>query len=543
MHGARKRSAAWAGLLLAVLLVAAEPAVAARAPITGKLSKPGFTVIAMAGGGKARSVRATTRPFTLRPPAERVTLHLRAANGTYAGPVVAGVRRGRAVVGFRAGARLGRINVRAGYARVAGRLSSRAVDATRLARARRGVPIGARVFGRVRSKPPRVAPSADRDVDGVPSVLDIDDDGDLVLDSVDPSRVARAAQGESTVFSTHSDLGVGLENTANANLPGATDQQIEAALPAFGRLDIHLLPGGSAELDCGRPQVRTDPTLGGLVYCTRGGTGRVFQPGVEETSWPRFPDCCDGDGDGFGTLTQTPGVSGAMFIHTGATAAQIGTGDVLIQRVTTGGVETQYLTALQFVFATTPALVSYDDGAGNSATVPYPVAGAPGGPCVPNCPPQAFGTRGKGFPVKARPNGQVIVRLTFWRPQRRPIPGETGTWIDIGGLLHHAGIADIDSSCPQSAYSNPSSGLNPTDPAGEDPGFRDAAPDRPASPANTFAYTLNLTRCFSSPVADNRPAPGFSFDPGQERGLKFESLSGNSANTGEGEQSVFFERQ
>ena len=45
-------------------------------------------------------------------PAERVTLHLRAADGTYAGPVIAGVRRGRAVVGFRAGARLGRINVR-----------------------------------------------------------------------------------------------------------------------------------------------------------------------------------------------------------------------------------------------------------------------------------------------------------------------------------------------------------------------------------------------------------------------------------------------
>jgi hypothetical protein len=137
----------------------------------------------------------------------------------------------------------------------------------------------------------------------------------------------------------------------------------------------------------------------------------------------------------------------------------------------------------------------------------------------------------------------VIVRLTFWRPQRRPIPGETGSWIDIGGLLQHAGIADVDKSCPQTAYSNPTAGLSPPGSGGGDPGFQDAASDRPASPANTFSYTLNLTQCFTSPVTDNQTVPGVSFSSGQERGLKFQSISGNSANTGEAEQTVFFTRQ
>jgi hypothetical protein len=418
------------------------------------------------------------------------------------------------------------------------------VDTTRLARARRGVPIGAGVFGRVRSKPPPGSPGADRDVDGVPNVLDIDDDGDLILDSVDYSRTARAAQGQGTVFNTHTDLSGSFETTVNANA-GSTDQQIAAALPAFGRLDVQILPGNSSELDCGRPQVRTDPTVGGLVYCSRGGTGRVFQPGVPEASWPRFPECCDADSDGFGTLTQTAGVPGAMFIATGATAAQIGTGDVLIQRVTTGGLETQFLTALQYVFATMPALVSYDDGEGNSRTVSYPVQRVPGPPgCSPACTGPAPGDRGNGFPVKARPNGDVIVRLTFWRPQRRPIPPETGNWIDIGGLHHAAGIDGIDSSCRQSTFSNPSPGLTPIDIQVLDrAGFRDLAADQPASAANTFAYTLNLTDCLRSPVSHKRPAPGFSFNPGEERGLKFSGISVSGSNTGEAEQSIYFTRQ
>ena len=59
-----------------------------RQLITGKLSKPGYTVIALARNGRARVKRAPKGTFKLRPPADQVTLHLRASDGTYAGPVV-----------------------------------------------------------------------------------------------------------------------------------------------------------------------------------------------------------------------------------------------------------------------------------------------------------------------------------------------------------------------------------------------------------------------------------------------------------------------
>src|SRR3989442_5033712 len=69
------------------LLAASTPAAAAPRRITGELTKPGYTVIALAANGKARAVRASAGGFKLRPPAERVTLHLRAPDGTYAGPL------------------------------------------------------------------------------------------------------------------------------------------------------------------------------------------------------------------------------------------------------------------------------------------------------------------------------------------------------------------------------------------------------------------------------------------------------------------------
>src|SRR5207302_6287733 len=120
-------------------------AAAGPKPITGKLSKRGYTVIALATSGRASSVRAPTGAFRLRPPGETVTLHLRAPNGTYAGPIVVGGSATHAIVGLRAGARLGNITIRArnGYAKVAGRLPGSRIDARRWARARRGVPIGA----------------------------------------------------------------------------------------------------------------------------------------------------------------------------------------------------------------------------------------------------------------------------------------------------------------------------------------------------------------------------------------------------------------
>src|SRR5687767_13994382 len=84
------------GAFLAVLL-AVDAAEAAPKRITGKLSKPGYTVIALDQNGRVAVALAGPR-FKLTPTANRVTLHLRARNGSY------GARSSPAVSG-RAGAR------------------------------------------------------------------------------------------------------------------------------------------------------------------------------------------------------------------------------------------------------------------------------------------------------------------------------------------------------------------------------------------------------------------------------------------------------
>ena len=524
------------------------PGSAAPPPITGTLSKPGYTVLAMAADGTTTSVRARSGRFRLRPPAARVTLHLRGPRGRYAGPVVIRrERRGtRAVVGVRAGARLGQSNVcvRAGHATVRRTPPSRWVAPEFWARARGAVPIGAGNFGRVRSRHPRAVVPGDRDLDAIPDLLDIDDDGDLVLDKLDrvgaatsSTPAAEAGTQRASVisdqFHLQSNLTLEITQTANANAASLGQADIDRALSSFGVLMMGILPGDSSELDCGQPQSRTDPGLGGLGYCSRGGTGTFFKPGAP---FDRFPDAFDPDGDGFGTMTPSnpgpaPG-SGqlAMFLRHGATTDRIGTGDLLIQRVTRGAVETQYPATVQYVFATVPALVSYDDGRGNATTVGYPVPGPTPGPAGP-------GHLENGFPVTAPGNSDVVVTLTFWRPQRRPIPPEQGDWTDIGGLNYSASMSGSGASCPQSAFSEASPVLRPLTNADVFPasyfGVKDLAPDRPASPANTFTYTLNLTRCLAS--------SGLTFAPGETRSVSFRAHTPNG--TDAAEQFVAFTRR
>lgn len=505
-------------------LVASAPAMAARRAITGNVMKPGYTVIALAANGKAKSVRDRRDGFTLRPPADTVTLQLRGADGVYAGPVVVRGRGSRVVVGARAGARLGALAVLDGYARTRGRVRRRSVDARRWARSRRGVPIGTRNFGRVRSKRKHRPVPGDRDVDGVPDRIDIDDDGDLVLDKLERRRRSRASQfTPRDPFDLASNLGaVPLSRTANVNA-GSSDAQIDSALPDFGWLAMAVPKADSVELDCG-----------GLTYCSVGGTGRTTNVPVER----KFPECCDSDGDGHGTMRPTvvgPDFVGFHLAH-GATSAQIGTGDTLILRLTNGGQESQLTDTQQFIFATVPALASYADETGARTAIAYPVGeGDPGA------------ERGNGLPVVEGPDADsdVEITVTLWRPQRRPTseaecvqppaPGCVASeWIDVGGLDYAAatqeGVERFDGSpgwCPQNALrsDDPSLTAGFGDPEGG--GFRDLAPARPANPANTFTYTLNVTKCLER--------YGLGFPRNATRGVRFQAFT---PVTGEGSAGV-----
>jgi hypothetical protein len=527
------------------LLAASAPAHAAKKPITGKLSKPGYTVIALAANGKARSAQAN-RKFRLRLPAKRVTLQLRAKDGTYAGPIAVGKRKKgkRAILGVKAGARLGKVKVkpRKGYAKVKRKLAKRFVDAKRKARAKKGVPIGAGKFGRVRSKRAGGGSPGDRDLDGVPDVFDIDDDGDLTLDDLDPSTAARTSQAANE-FELHSVLALPPEEVVNANAATLGPADINEALRNWGYLSASYF-GPGAELDCGGEPDPADPNgwIGGRTYCTRGplGTGSLFSAPPPR---PEFPECCDADGDGFG-IPPDPSFGGApsgFLISHGAGTAEIGAGDPLTECLAgcrEGGPE-EYA-VLNFVFATTPALMSYSDTAGNSGTVSYPVsAGDPG-------------TSDNGFPVGAPSEQDIVLTLTSWRPQRErlsgdppPGPGESGTWTDIGRLFYEAGIQhigpviggqEVGRPCPPSSFSSTDlTLLGPTDPNFMSDAGRllDPDDDLPASPSHTYTYSLNLTQCLAS--------LGVTWNPNEDLHLTLKAVSQNLA--GEAEETVVFRRQ
>lgn len=480
-------------------LLVAVPAQAAQKPITGKLSKRGYTIVAIAANGKARAVTAKGQTFRVVPPAGTVTLHLRGADGVYAGPVVVKQNSSKKVViGVKAGAKLGLVKVLKGYAKLKTKLAGRFVASNLTARASKGVPLGAGVFGRVRSSSSAALAGVgrDQDGDGLPGAFDVDDDGDLVLDNFErsaqraqiratiaqnqppggpqpppPGAPQPPAGGAASQFRIFSNFKLDLEQSLNANASAVSDAQIDAAMSTAQTLAIQVA-SGDVELDCG-----------GLSYCSAGGTGTTLEGGR------RFPDDFDTDSDGFGALAVGP--TGDFQLKTGATATAIGSGDAFVERVVTGGVETQLPGVLNYAFSTTPALTSWSAG-GASGSITYPVL--PGAP----------GTRAN--PITLSGAGEAIVTMTFWRPQRKAIAGSgEGTgWVDIGRLRYTADVpnaprAESDppgagpGNCPGSTYTAASPNLT-----ADSEGVLDGESDHPADPANTLTFSVNLSQCLAS---------------------------------------------
>ena len=201
--------------------------------ISGRLTQGGYTVIALAQNGKAKTDRAPKGTFKLRPPAKKVTLHLRAADGTYAGPIVVGKRKGgkRAIEGVYAGAKLGKVKVKSGQGYAKAKLRNKWVDRKREARAKKGVPIGAGNFGLVKSKKTHGGAPGDLDLDGVADQLDVDRNGNKLLDGSERSTGARASEvGGVFPIGSKIDATTALNGfpPANAN-GGSTDNRTSIA--------------------------------------------------------------------------------------------------------------------------------------------------------------------------------------------------------------------------------------------------------------------------------------------------------------------------
>jgi hypothetical protein len=488
------------GICLALLAVS-TPAAAAIKPITGKLSKPGYTVIALAENGKASSTQPKGRKFKLRPPAKVITLHLRAEDGTYAGPIVVGRQGKKAIVGVKAGAKLRKVKVLDGYAKVAKKLPKKSLDKQAKALAENKIPIGAGNFGHV-AVAELTGPGSDRDLDGIPAPLDIDDDGDLILDPFDGADAAAQISQVPTRedVGARSSLALDLSQTVNANATGFDLAQVDDRLQKFGRLTLGALnvpffPGADVELDCGDPDT-------GLIYCRgNGSTGRIDgflwpnPPGV--SNGDPFPSCCDRPpADGMGSLVQPSGPIALIELLHGARSDQVFAGQML--RVSFGSAQELWGT-VSYVFVTVPALVSYTDEAGTEVPVSYPVApGAPGTQQNPFVVPDDDG------------DGDVQVALTFWRPQRKALPNEAGDWKDLGHTVYGAHVQGPTGgyNCREFAYSAPT-GLIPAsqlDNTGNPRfGLLDESDDQTPDPDRKLGFTLDLTKCQASAFDPSDP--------------------------------------
>lgn len=473
--GSRRRSALalvattalGAGALMAMPVgsVAASPAAApgsatasgAVADSVARAKARTTTVVGkVAGGGGMRLIavaangRATVRvlpgsgAFSL-PVSTGTSLHLTTSGGDYYGPVMlrgngkgkkgraarkakasaAGAITGSLDYGFfKAGAakkaNLGVVRLRGGWAAPAKPASANAVITSRASssQAVRGVPIGAGNSGRVAvaasqalAAPSR--PGNDFDRDGIIGAFDVDDNGNLKLDNVDNSNVggsvrltARDGSLDSTgfrMFSNYKATEPSFSDVVNANVKVPTTAELDASTRTKLGLAVQVIPG--ATLGC---------------------TGQVYCPASP------MPLTTGPTGDFQWRLSDT---------YPGLTAADVNPGDTFVE---TGPDGIAYPGVLNFVFRTTPALLSYQfvDGSGNALAPEV---------AVDYTQPNPVGSANNRINVSSGNR----VKLTFWRPQRQAFASEAGGvggYVDIGNLSY---MADNPNSggggCPATA--------------------------------------------------------------------------------------------
>lgn len=455
----------------------------------------------------------------------------------------------KAVVGFKAPASVGTIIIvpSKGYGHLAHHLAAKHLDKSRWAYAKHGVPIGNGTnFGLVVSKTKGTAngPGLDPAHVGVPNEFDIAVPGTKVLSALAPATKRRinakpaaecppppqrtppgctttpppteSTEGTANLPGWLTSLNLTINLSVNEDAAGVTLDEIDSALQAHLQLGLLNVPASATlvELSCYE-----------LFFCSQGGGGEAELGGspssgsLQQNVIPFPADALDpatGLGELVGPKAPTDLLSPApnqldgftLFPH--ATSAQVGSGDVITENVTRGGTTIQTPTTLDFVFVTVPALSSYADTAGHSGAITYPEALAGPG--------SAFGTATDPIKVAPGPSGDVVVTLTFFRPQRLGISGAgEPQFMDIGHLNYTVSAAPMPSGgptpggsgeCPGAAYTHVPPPLTLTAGVGHHSAegvLIDSAADQPASPANPLSVTVDLSKCSAGALRAGQP--------------------------------------
>ena len=290
------------------------------------------------------------------------------------------------------------------------------------------------------------AGGGDCDGDGVPNVVDVDDNGNRILDAVDAVSAATTAR-----LNLFFGLRPSFANQLNV-YSGATRASINSYLSQNSG-------GDGLGMNFFLDQQYLDPGNGTALQnvwlsCTTGqpwcapGTGTATISGLSDTpplrpGLARFQQIPWGTyfGASCDTSACTPltgsdanslaGVSrqgpskpptwiGAVRPTSTDALANVVPGDVLtINTRSASGVVATQPTTISPYFVTSPALASYGPADGSLTPVSYPLA-----PTTPGTSPS--------WPIQVDSSGRIKVRL--WRPQRFALPGESAEYYDIGGL-------------------------------------------------------------------------------------------------------------
>jgi hypothetical protein len=482
--------------MVVVSLAAAFPAPLAlagavkAATVSGRVTgAKGYTLLAMGRSRIFGLVKlAPSGSFKVKAGRD-VTLQLLRPNHTFFGPIVLAHRAGRAYEAL-AGhdLALGAIRLRAGYAVPSKPVSPKVVDRGVWARAdRAGKPVGAGNLGllirkhnvrammagmsQVGSGSGVLPPGGDPTHVGIVTAFNADVTGAGVPNNENAASAQASGNGLFT------EIYQPLEMSVNADAVGVNPTQISDIIKQDLRLDFYLdshAAGGATvnavTVDCGA-----------LIYCASGtGTATVTNSG--NTSGPA-------GGQWNGTVPANPS-SPSVFstqIAPNVGTDQIHPGDVFLVHYSTPSGDVIQPTTLTTYFLTVPAVASYDAGAGPQP-VSYPVVnGAPGT---------------MGNPIRMN-SGKLT--LSLWRPQRAALPGEAGSFFDIGHL--HYGIPISTQSGETGCGAQFYSGLSPTlqtDQGSQDTFYNtlfpllDTAADAPSSQIAQMSLTIDLGGCMAA---------------------------------------------
>lgn len=475
----------------------------------------GMRLIAVNSSGHA-AVRVLSGRGAFKVPVQRGTsLHLTTSDGEYYGPIMlhgnGKKKKARGLItgslnyaffkpGRAKSINLGKIRLRNGWAAPQKPLAAALVERKKSfsSLATKGVPLGAGNGGRVAVTTAQLRnaanhPATDLDRDGVISAFDVDDNGNLVLDNVDTANlrgnVRSARDGEPggslasdgfRMFSNYKATEPSFSDVINANVAVPTTAELDASTRSKLGLAVQVIPG--ATLGC---------------------TGQLYCPATPQ------PITAGPSGDFQWNLAST---------YPALTAADVNAGDTFVETAPDG---TSYPGILNFVFRTTPALVSYQVMAADGVT---PVGSAV---AVDYTNPNPAGSANSRIDVTATQK----VLLTFWRPQRQAFAGEsggTGGYVDIGKLSYMADAPNLGAGgC--SAVAGDANGT--TVPDGTWTNVQDNHDDAATSAGRTLAMVVNAGAC--------AVAGGRTTNPGQaEFDLDIQAKSLYADNSA---QKVYFE--